>query len=81
MEDIEIIAVGVLFAVALSLSERRLPEPARIPLNVGLTLATAGLFYVLGISIASNAIDFIQANLGAVLGVGLVDGWAAEGLV
>ena len=75
MEDVELIGVGLLFAAGVSFVELRVPMPGRAAISLGVAALTAALLWVLGLSIDANGMDFLQANIGAFLGAGLVDSW------
>jgi hypothetical protein len=81
VEDVELIAIGVLVAVALSLVEMQYATPRRVFMGLGVVLGAAGALYVLRLSITANGAVFLQADIGAFLGVRMMDTWLDDGLL
>jgi hypothetical protein len=74
MDDVELIAIGLAVSLILILIEARAASAAERVALGGVTLLLASLaLNLMKLNITQNAVDFLDADIGVILGVGVLD--------
>lgn len=72
MDDIEFILIGLLTGICLVVIDETHPSSVKaVLLETGVVLLAGFALWLLKLSITTNAVDFLEADLGILLGAGV----------